>query len=103
MIRRLRKLTTTRPEWQKGIDNMSETNKPSTRDLFAEWARAMLGDNGQSDEPAKGTPESENRPSPIGDAENYSPTPTRDLFAMTANEALSNGFNDDSGLWRNIL
>ena len=26
---------------------MAETNKPSTRDLFAEWAGAMFGENGQ--------------------------------------------------------
>ena len=98
MVERLRTLPTTRPERQKGINVMSETNKPSTRDLFAEWAGAMFGDNEQPDEPAKDTPEPENRPSPIGDAENYSPTPTRDLFATTADDALSNGFNDDTGL-----
>lgn len=82
---------------------MSETNKPSTRDLFAEWAGAIFGDNVQPDAPAEETPEPENRPSPMGDAENYSPTTARDLFAMTADEALSNGFNDDSGLWRRII
>ena len=79
------------------------SDNKSTRDLFAEWARAMFGGYEQSDDPAKEAPEPENRPSPMGDAENYSPTPTRDLFAMTANEALSNGFNDDSGLWRRII
>lgn len=79
------------------------SDNKSTRDLFAEWAGAIFGDNVQPDAPAEETPEPENRPTPIGNAENYSPTPTRDLFAMTADEALSNGFNDDSGLWRNIL
>ena len=79
------------------------SDNKSTRDLFAEWAGAMFGDNEQPDAPSKDFPELENRPSPIGNAENYSPTPTRDLFAMTADEALSNGFNDDSGLWRRII
>lgn len=79
------------------------SDNKSTRDLFAEWAGVMFGENGQPDEPAKEAPEPENRPTPIGNAENYSPTPTRDLFAMTADEALSNGFNDDTGLWRQII
>ena len=82
---------------------MSETNKPSTRDLFAEWAGAMFGDNEQPDELIKDTPEPENGPSPIGDAENYSPAPTRDLFAEMAHESMINGFSDDSGLWRRII
>ena len=63
----------------------------------------MFSENVQLDEHVKEAPESENRPSPMGDAENYSPTTARDLFAMTADEALSNGFNDDSGLWRRII
>lgn len=79
------------------------SDNKSTRDLFAEWAGAIFGDNVQPDAPAEETPEPENRPTPIGNAENYSPTPTRDLFAMTADEALSNGFNDDTGLWRQII
>ena len=79
------------------------SDNKSTRDLFAEWAGAMFGENGQQDEPAKEAPEPENRPTPMGDAENYSLTTARDLFAMTADEALSNGFNDDSGLWRRII
>ena len=79
------------------------SDNKSTRDLFAEWAGAIFGDNVQPDAPAEETPEPENRPTPIGNAENYSPTPTRDLFATTADDALSNGFNDDTGLWRQII
>lgn len=79
------------------------SDNKSTRDLFAEWAGAIFGDNVQPDAPAEETPEPENRPTPMGDAENYSPTPTRDLFATTADDALSNGFNDDTGLWRQII
>ena len=86
---------------------MANTNKPATRDLFAEWAAAMFGDNVPPDEhteePAEETPEPENRPTPIGSAENYSPTPTRDLFAMMAHESMQNGFSDNSGLWRRII
>lgn len=79
------------------------SDNKSTRDLFAEWAGAIFGDNVQPDAPAKEAPEPENRPSPMGDAESYSLTPTRDLFATTADDALSNGFNDDTGLWRRII
>ena len=82
---------------------MTDTNKPATRDLFAQWVEEQFGENEQPDKPTEDAPELENRPSPMGSAENYSPTPTRDKFAERLNEAMANGFSDDSGLWRRII
>lgn len=82
---------------------MANTNKPAARDLFVEWANDsgfVAVETAQGEAP---TMEPVNRPSPMGSAENYSPTPTRDLFAMMAHESMQNGFNDDSGLWRRII
>ena len=79
------------------------SDNKSTREQFAEGAETMFGENVPPDEPAKEAPEPENTPSPMGSAENYSSTPARDLFAMQVNEAMANGFSDDSGLWRRII
>ena len=82
---------------------MTDTNKPATRDLFAQWVEEQFGENEQPDEPAKEAPVPENRPTPMGEAENYSPAPTRDLFELMVHDSMKNGFSDDTGLWRNIL
>lgn len=61
---------------------MANTNKPATRDLFAEWANnsGFTGaETAQGEAPAT---EPINRPSPLGSVGINSPTPTRDLFAM---------------------